>query len=60
MLECAICGDTIDNSHGLDGHNPEPVIEGRCCEECNLKVVIPVRMKMVNGVDMILTEKEDE
>jgi len=26
------------------GHNAEPVEKGRCCEECNLKVVIPTRL----------------
>ena len=28
------------------GHNPEPIMgyENRCCESCNVEVVIPVRI----------------
>lgn len=27
------------------GNNAEPINEGRCCEECNCKKVIPARLK---------------
>ena len=37
------------------GHSPFPVKEeGKCCTDCNFKVVIPARMKE------ILTSKEKE
>lgn len=45
-MKCSICFDDIETtSWGWDqGHNAEPVNEGRCCSECNLKVVLPARV----------------
>ena len=38
---CCICGKEFEGY----GNNPDPVKkEGRCCDECNQKVVIPKRM----------------
>ena len=39
QLICSICGKPIKGY----GHNSVPVKEGRCCDECNVKVVIPTR-----------------
>jgi hypothetical protein len=39
---CCICGESIEGY----GNNPEPFkssAEGRCCDSCNLKFVIPAR-----------------
>ena len=33
---CSICQTTVDSK---DSHNPEPLNEGRCCENCNEAVV---------------------
>ena len=33
---CSMCQTTVESSHS---HNPEPVNEGRCCEDCNESVV---------------------
>lgn len=53
MIECSICGDTIkSNVNGIYGHNPKPVTDGRCCNKCNDRVVIPTRI--------MLMKKEDE
>lgn len=42
MKKCCICGNPIDNEFG---NNPYPVKEnGRCCDKCNYKYVIPARM----------------
>lgn len=39
-FECCICGDE-STGHG---HNPFPVMdEGRCCDACNMKFVVPAR-----------------
>ena len=48
--DCVICGLEIDiitsgDFEWSDGHNAEPVKEGRCCTECNNSVVIPTRLK---------------
>lgn len=45
---CCICGEVIDGY----GNNPEPYMpadEGRCCDGCNLKFVIPLRSEMMKG-----------
>ncbi len=39
---CAICGKPVDRKHE---NNPQPVADGICCDECNLKVVIPARIE---------------
>lgn len=40
--KCVICGKPISGY----GNNPYPVKkDGRCCDECNWKVVIPARLK---------------
>ena len=39
---CCICG----KEHVGYGHNPNPVTtNGECCNECNMSVVIPARIK---------------
>jgi DNA-directed RNA polymerase subunit RPC12/RpoP len=43
-MKCVICGKEFEGY----GNNPWPVkSRGRCCDECNLNVVIPARLKMV-------------
>ena len=47
-MKCTICGLEIKtDSDGIwyGGHNAEPVNEGRCCEKCNIKMVIPARFR---------------
>ena len=42
---CCICGEPIEGY----GNNPEPYVsvdEGRCCDSCNVKFVIPARLDM--------------
>jgi hypothetical protein len=42
---CCICGEPIEGY----GNNPEPYVsadEGRCCDGCNVKFVIPARLDM--------------
>ena len=42
---CCICGEPL---HGY-GNNPEPYKhEGKCCDACNMKFVIPARMAQLN------------
>lgn len=38
--KCSICGKEYTGW----GNNARPVNNGRCCDECNTKVVIPARM----------------
>jgi RNA polymerase-binding transcription factor DksA len=42
---CCICGEPIEGH----GNNPEPYMpadEGRCCDACNVRFVIPARLDM--------------
>ena len=48
--DCVICKKEIPpiiqgEFRWDDGHNAEPVKEGRCCTECNNSVVIPTRLR---------------
>ena len=56
-LDCSICKEKIDeqftkNAHKVywtEGHNAEPINDGRCCTSCNNAVVVPYRiLKLVN------------
>ena len=51
---CIICAETIKpkflgldkecNKHyWYDGNNAEPIAKGKCCDKCNIGVVIPHR-----------------
>lgn len=41
---CCICKKPFDGY----GNNAEPVCSGTCCDECNMKEVIPARMKILD------------
>lgn len=48
---CCICSNPIEaefteggDAYWLDGHNAEPVAEGRCCSKCNDNIIIPTRL----------------
>lgn len=44
--KCVLCGKEIKGH----GNNPAPVKDsGRCCDDCNKKVVIPARMKAIKN-----------
>ncbi len=43
---CSICEVEYEGW----GNNAEPVNEGRCCDECNWKYVIPDRMKRIKNL----------
>ena len=44
-MECSICGDEIEmNVFGCAiSHNAEPVNADRCCDRCNMQVVLPAK-----------------
>lgn len=37
---CSICGKKYEGY----GNNVQPINDERCCDECNRKVVIPIRI----------------
>ena len=50
---CCICKKPFDGY----GNNAEPICSGICCDECNMKEVIPARMRML---DKTSSEDMDE
>ena len=50
--DCCICDEKIDAMVNPDtgkeiwtkGHNALPVKDGRCCSDCNNKIVVPLRI----------------
>ena len=46
-MKCVICSQKIspDPDGWNGGHNAEPIIEGRCCEVCNITMVTPARLR---------------
>jgi len=49
-LDCSICGDKIlpnPISGWAFGNNAEPINSGRCCEVCDVTVVIPKRIAIM-------------
>ncbi len=41
-MTCCICGEKMLKR---TSHNAAPVKKGRCCQECNIKFVIPKRIE---------------
>tara|TARA_R100000781_G_C4052768_1_gene118232 strand:+ start:395 stop:601 length:207 start_codon:yes stop_codon:yes gene_type:complete len=58
VLSCVICKADIEHEvspttgkvYWTEGHNAEPVKEGRCCNSCNENVVIPTRLQNMGYV----------
>tara|TARA_B100001248_G_C27218277_1_gene379044 strand:- start:290 stop:436 length:147 start_codon:yes stop_codon:yes gene_type:complete len=47
-MKCVICNQNIEGY----GNNPKPIKEeGRCCDACNITVVIPSRMKYLHDYE---------
>tara|TARA_Y100000310_G_C20672167_1_gene810860 strand:- start:1130 stop:1291 length:162 start_codon:yes stop_codon:yes gene_type:complete len=49
-MKCCICKGEIENKGYWDkGNNALPVKDGRCCDKCNMTVVLPERFKKVSN-----------
>lgn len=47
-MKCSICFGEIEVvGTWAEGHNAEPVNNGRCCGVCNDAVVIPARLRLM-------------
>jgi len=53
---CCICGGLYEGH----GNNPEPLMRHphRCCDDCNLADVIPVRMAAYFGIPVKVVSAE--
>ena len=48
-MDCSICKEPIEvTSYGwAEGSNAEPINDGRCCDTCDISVVLPARMEAI-------------
>lgn len=61
LLDCVICGGEISPENGWAyGHNALPITTGRCCEYCNLEIVLPRRLADAGFLDAQITEIIEE
>lgn len=44
--KCCICGQFIEGH----GHNSYPVNSGRCCDKCNIDIVISRRKELIKVI----------
>ena len=50
-MKCSICKEEIPVKEGgwSTGNNAQPINDGRCCDACNMNVVIPARLHAVSN-----------
>lgn len=55
---CSVCQKKIEPHRGADGkvywdqgHNAQPVNDGRCCNSCNEYIVLPARIQQMLNYD---------
>tara|TARA_R100001463_G_scaffold28798_3_gene65856 strand:- start:5508 stop:5753 length:246 start_codon:yes stop_codon:yes gene_type:complete len=46
---CSLCYGIIDTEDNgwTEGHNAEPISDGRCCTKCNDELVMPARITLL-------------
>ena len=52
--DCIICSQRINNF----GNNALPIIEGQCCDECNQRLVVPMRFRISYLVKQVAEDTE--
>ena len=52
-MDCSICKGVIEvTSYGwAEGNNAEPVNDGRCCDTCDMTIVLAARLKELHSKD---------
>tara|TARA_Y100001938_G_scaffold141772_1_gene212065 strand:+ start:753 stop:1115 length:363 start_codon:yes stop_codon:yes gene_type:complete len=54
VKECVFCSKEIKDW----GNNSQPIQKGRCCDDCNKKLVIPFRIQELRKQKQEIDEKE--
>ena len=44
MMNCSICNEKVEGF----GNNAQPINDGRCCDDCNISVIIERIKEMSN------------
>lgn len=52
-VTCCICHEPIINGYG---NNAQPVMDGTCCDKCNIERVIPMRFEMMKDNEVSKAE----
>ena len=53
-MNCSICKRNKINEFGINSHNAQPVTDGRCCDTCNLMVVVPRRISDMKQMEELI------
>ena len=53
--KCCICHQTLEDDFG---NNAEPLMSGRCCNECNTKHIIPFRLFITSLNSQVNIERD--
>lgn len=57
-MKCCFCKKQIEKTVYWDkGNNALPVMDGRCCDECNNGIVIPIRILRVSNSPLLMIGK---
>ena len=51
-MKCSICKNKLENGEGSSSH---PVKDGKCCNICNIQLVIPFR-NLMSRINIIKKE----
>jgi hypothetical protein len=54
-FKCCLCDEQAKGW----GNNPQPLMGGKCCDECNMTKVIPARMMGFTKADLAKDEAEE-
>lgn len=54
-MKCIICNKEI----GKFGNNALPIIDGKCCDNCNIRLVIPMKIRISYLVDQVSKDVEE-
>ena len=54
-MKCIIC----NKEAGKFGNNSLPIIEGRCCDDCNMRLVVPMRIRINYLCEQISKDVEE-
>jgi len=52
IITCVIC-----NNKCIETHNALPVAKGRCCQGCNVFIVLPARIEFLKGNDSPVNDR---
>jgi hypothetical protein len=53
-MKCCFC----KKEAGQYGNNAEPAMKGRCCDKCNSKIVLPIRILQATNSPLLKIQEE--